>query len=42
MNVTVTIYDMGIIFSAKLVSTFPVKGKLVDYFQLHSVMFAQN
>jgi protein associated with RNAse G/E len=42
MNVTVTIYDEGIIFSAELVNTFPVQGKLVDYFQLHLVLFAQK
>jgi hypothetical protein len=38
----VTIYDVGIIFSAELVNTFPVQDKLVDYFQLHLVSFAQK
>lgn len=42
MNVTVTIYDVGIIFSAELVNTFPVQGKSVDYFQFHLVLFAQK
>jgi hypothetical protein len=42
MNVTVTIYDEGIILSAELVNTSPVQGKLVDYFQLDLVLFAQK